>query len=267
MQTLLEHDTATLTILAYPLRADGLLLDTPRSGKLTATSGGGIDLRLSGNLALQHSELLIGVKQPGGGAAYMGVEIVGDSVAADARTVAAVRGGIGERVLVEEGRLPVLSARRFRYERAFADEVYASWQQAGILRRVTLDKVLVCPQCSALPTFRFGCQRCRSGRLQQATWVHHFACACVAPLAAFEGGPSLKCPKCQTQHLIAGTDFEYAPGEHLCQECGWKARELTQVGHCLQCETRFPLHQAAEHTLEGFDVDQMDALAFIPHGE
>ncbi len=267
MAILLDPNPTTVAIVAYPLREDGLLNSVPRNGFVETPHDGDLELRLTGGEPLQSRALLVGIQQRGRATAYMGVEIDSDFAEHGERLVTAMRGGVGERVLAEAGRLPVLNPRQFRYELAFEGQIYRSWQQVGILRPVVLDKVLVCPKCSSLPTFRWACHRCGSGRLTQSVMAHHFACACVAPIADFQRKQSLQCPKCQTQHLIAGTDFEYAPGEYLCQDCGWKSRELAQLGHCLQCHSRFPWHQAAEYVIEGYDVDRVDTLAFIPHVE
>ncbi len=131
------------------------------------------------------------------------------------------------------------------------------------MKRIVLDRVLLCPSCNAVPTFRFGCRKCQSGRLEQPFLVHHFACAHVGPLKDFETDVSLKCPKCQTKHLIAGTDFEYSPAEHTCLDCGWKDFELEQTGHCLNCESRFPIHKAVEQELVGYYAEQLDSLALV----
>ena len=94
--------------------------------------------------------------------------------------------------------------------------------------------------------------------------MHHFACAHVGPLELFDQDGSLRCPKCQTRHLIVGTDFEYAPGEHVCADCHWQDHEVQRIGHCLNCDARFPLHKAVEQELLGYDADQLDALALVP---
>ena len=256
MNVLLDKSTLLANIVAYSVRNDGLLIDTPRIGQLTESRDHRVTLRLSDRSPISRSNQVIGVNRPDGSLAYFGATIVHDSLEGNLRTIEAVRGGIAEQILEEEGRRPVLRERDFRFERSFSDAVYDSWEHAGILRRRVLDKVLVCPKCASLPTFRFGCQRCGSGDVKRAILVHHFACACVAPLDEFENKESLQCPKCQTKHLIAGTDFEYAPGLNHCRCCGWTAHELEQTGHCLNCDTRFPFHQAVEQEMVGYDVNR-----------
>ena len=209
---------------------------------------------LVGEVGLGATSLLMGIERRDLPTNYWGAIVVRDRSDDGSRIVRVRRGGIGERILAEEGRLPVLNQGHFRYELPFAPEVYASWRDAGILRPRLLDKILVCPKCGDLPTFRFACVKCGSGRVKRSVLAHHFACAWVGPVESFGEKESLICPKCRTRHLIAGTDFEYAPGEHHCQDCRWKSNETQQTGHCLQCDTRFPLHQALENDIEGYDV-------------
>ena len=266
MKAQLENKVRALArVITYPVRADGLLIDSPRIGQLTELKEDRVTVELSGCAPTGRFTLVVGVTLPDESLAYFGVVIERDSLCGELRNVEAIRGGIAEQILADDGRIPVLRESNYRFALAFSDEVYKSWQEVGILSRRVLDKVLVCPKCASLPTFRFGCQQCGSGSILRSIMVHHFACACVAPLKQFEGEVSLQCPKCQTKHLIAGTDFEYAPGTHHCQTCGWKSHELEQTGHCLRCETRFPFHQAVEQEMVGYDADRLDALALVAH--
>ena len=242
-------------------------MGSPCAAELVLADKTRLELRLAENAAIGQPALVVGISRDDAPTAYVGLKTIRTIKSGDLQVLQVVRGGIGEQILADEGRMPVIQAADYRYERAFSEDLYTQWEAAGILRRVILDKTLVCPKCSALPTFRFACARCHSGRLRQDILVHHFACANVAPLDKYSGDTSLQCPKCRTKHLIAGTDFEYAPGEHLCLDCHWKSRELTQIGHCLQCEFRFPIHQAVEQELEGYDVDRVAALDLIPFVE
>ena len=225
--------------------------------------GDELDLEIDDAQPVRRTPLVIGVSNDAGQVGYVGVTVAYDRFRAETRIVCAVRGGIAESILAEHGRVPALDQRRFQFKRPYSDEIYQSWVEVGILQRVVLDRVLLCPSCKGVPTFRFACRKCRSGRLEHPLLVHHFACAHVAPLAEFETDVSMKCPKCQTRHLIAGTDFEYAPAQYTCLDCGWIDYELEQTGHCLHCESRFPLHRAVEQELVGYDVERLDALALI----
>ena len=259
-----ESTAVMARVVAYSVRDDGQLLGRSRSGSLVSLRGDEATLEIEGTEALTCFTLLLGAARPDGRMMYWGAVVARDQSRGSHRRVLAVQGGIAEQLLSEEGRSPLLDPRQYRYRLAFPEVSYQSWVTAGVLKPHVLDRVLVCPKCRAIPTFRFGCRRCGSGRLKREIMVHHFACAHIGTLAEFDRDATLRCPKCQTKHLAAGTDFDYAPGEHVCEDCHWKDRDAEQTGHCLNCEVRFPIHKALEQELLGYDADRLDPLAFLP---
>jgi DNA-binding response OmpR family regulator len=131
----------------------------------------------------------------------------------------------------------------------------AAARQCGALSEVLLDRVWVCPQCRALPSFRPACPCCGSGGVERDHMLHHFACAFVGPTGEFQvGDEGLACPKCCTQRLLVGTDCEFLDGPWRCTDCDWSAAELEIVGHCLKCGFRFPAQQAVLEDLVGHHV-------------
>lgn len=241
-----------------------MLVEPGRSGSLINSGAADVTLDLHGVEPLSCPSLLLGTTQPNGQTTFRGVVVSRDEGHGQFRRVHAAHGGIADRLLSQDGREPLLDLSEFRYRSAFAPDVYQSWVSAGVLKPCVLDRVLVCPKCQSIPTIRYACRSCGSGRLERKVLVHHFACAHVAPLEQFDQAGSLRCPKCQTRHLIAGTDFEYAPGEHVCMDCQRQDQEVEPAGHCLNCDARFPLHKAVEHELLGYDADQLAALALVP---
>jgi len=136
------------------------------------------------------------------------------------------------------------------------------WVARGILRPHIVDRVRVCPQCEALPTFREGCPQCGSALTETVPVIHHFACAHVAPAVEFEGD-CLACPKCRVQNLVVGADFEYLNGPYSCRECDWSDATLALIGECLRCGHRFAGQQAPEKEVFEYHVDRLDPLALI----
>ena len=128
-------------------------------------------------------------------------------------------------------------------------------RQRGALSEVLLDRVWVCPQCRALPSFRPACPCCGSAGVERDRMLHHFACAFVGSTGEFQvSDEGLACPKCCTQRLLVGTDCEYLDGPWRCTDCDWNTAELEIVGHCLKCGFRFPAQQAALEDLVGHHV-------------
>ncbi|MGI9429404.1 MAG: hypothetical protein ACR2NM_12150 [Bythopirellula sp.] len=136
------------------------------------------------------------------------------------------------------------------------------WVARGILRPILVDRVKVCPQCEALPTFRDGCPQCGSAQTEASKVIHHFACAYVAPAEDFEG-ESLTCPKCLAKKLVVGADFEYLSGPRRCLECDWNDAEPEMIGECLRCGHRFAGDEALEKEVFEYHVDRLDPLALI----
>ena len=133
----------------------------------------------------------------------------------------------------------------------------------GVLRPEFLDRVVVCPQCSAVATVRSGCRMCGSARLGNVKLMHHFACAHVGHVADFEREGRIICPKCRTRDLVVGADFEYLDGPFECEECSSSDANFEWVAHCLDCQLRFPIHQAVEQELIAYHVERLDPLAYL----
>ena len=214
------------------------------------------------NIDSEAQAVAIGVKSDTSNTSYLGATLrsIGRLEVGD-RYLASFD-GFAHDMLGTETLLPYLDGSTFRYRKAFPQSVYDSWLAAGILRTVSLDEVLVCPSCEAIPTFRYACQQCGSGRLKRSLLIHHFACAYVGRADEFEKDGALVCPKCRVSNLVAGTDFEYSPAEYRCQSCHWADSELQQTAHCLGCDRRFPASQAESLELIGYDAQRLDLLAF-----
>lgn len=256
--------TCVLPLVAWCVRADGQLDDSqPHGGFLKELREDGLEFELHSTPPLVRSTFVVGIECPDGVTRYAGVSTRSRSECANGTHFGVTFDGIGNSLLQERCRKPFLDEKLFQYRFPFPDAVYESWEAAGILKRSVLDRVMLCPRCRSVPTFRFACRNCRSGRLEHSLLIHHFPCAFVAPSTDFERGEELVCPKCLTKKLVAGTDFEFMPGEFTCRGCGWKDQNLEQTGHCLNCETRFAAHQAAEEELVGYDAQRLDPLALL----
>ena len=148
---------------------------------------------------------------------------------------------------------PTLDLSQLKFVSSLTAPQVESARQRGELNEVLLDRVWVCPQCRALPSFRPACPCCGSAGVERDRMLHHFACAFVGATSEFQlTDEGLSCPKCCTQRLMVGTDCEFLDGPFRCSDCDWSAAELEIVGHCLKCGFRFPAQQAALEELVGF---------------
>lgn len=149
---------------------------------------------------------------------------------------------------------PFFDAQTQRYVYPTESANIDAWNEDPDVIRIPLDTVLTCPDCSAVPGFRFGCGDCGSGSIEQEMLIHHFACACVANETEFRDGRDFVCPKCRVDGLVAGTDFESTPGCFTCEDCFAAVDQPELIGHCMQCSLRFPAHKATVMQLFAYQL-------------
>ena len=150
---------------------------------------------------------------------------------------------------------PSLDLTQLKFVPTLSAPQAAAARQRGEVSEVLLDRVWVCPQCRALPSFRPACSCCGSAIVERDRMLHHFACAFVGSTGEFQvSDEGLACPKCCTQRLMVGTDCEYLDGPWRCTDCDWNTAELEIVGHCLKCGFHFPAQQAVLEDLVGHCV-------------
>lgn len=155
---------------------------------------------------------------------------------------------------------PSLNTRSLQFSYRLDESHLQDSVRQGIMRPHLMDRALVCPRCESLPSFRHGCPCCGSGRIEQESLIHHFACANVGRVEAFETSDGMACPKCRVKHLTVGADFEYQQGPLRCLDCQWSPQELELIGHCLRCEFRFPANQARVKDLIAYVPRDSNAL-------
>ncbi|MBC8355182.1 MAG: response regulator [Planctomycetes bacterium] len=234
--------------------ADGFSLDV---------SVGGLRFEIAGIDRLPTKQILVGIEAHDSVLHFAAVEAKRVE-----RTESGIRIGAaftaGERDLLRRANIePTFNPRTGRFGMELPVEIIARWVEFGILRATLMDRVLICPQCQAVPTFRNGCRICGSVRLHSRPLIHHFACAHIGYVSDFEQDGAIICPKCRTRHLIVGADYEHLSGPYRCLDCDWSDTDLELVGNCMKCEFRFPMNQAMEEDLVGYHVHRLDALALI----
>ncbi len=253
------------SVVAVPLLPDGRFDWGQRiDGVSVDVSPAGIGLELATGHSLGRGGLAIGVEDRTGKLQCEGIEICrADQLSSSRLRVGARFGGPAHELLRPDNLTAVLDPRTMQFRTKYPPETLDNWVQLGLLRRVVLDHVKLCPRCQSLPTFRQGCRSCGSGRVVSERLIHHFACAHVGPVRDFEVEGELVCPKCRTRRMNVGVDFEYVQGPYHCLACKWTDTELEEIGHCLRCGFRFPSHQAYEHEIVGYDANRLDVLALL----
>ena len=148
--------------------------------------------------------------------------------------------------------------QRFTYDAS--ESQIARWNDDPSVTRIVLDKILVCPCCEAVPTFRMGCGCCGSAMMEPDVLIHHYACAHIGSETEFRTGDDLICPKCRQANLVASSDFETVPGGHACADCGARSSQSDLIGHCLSCQHRFPAEEAATQVLTVYHVHRVHEI-------
>ncbi|APZ93765.1 response regulator [Fuerstiella marisgermanici] len=161
--------------------------------------------------------------------------------------------------------VPAFDAVSCRFTFGHNELQIAEWEADPDVKKIPLDKIIVCPQCSAVPTFRAGCGECGGAWTVPETIIHHYACAHVAPEQEFYSKSGLACPKCRLTDLVAGSDFEQMRGCLKCSDCSAILSELSMVGHCLACEHRFAMADGIEMEIYGYQIGRaLDAASVTP---
>ncbi len=257
------------SLVAIPVSQDGVLdTNCTFDGLTSDVSQGGLGLELNTSDPVPYRSFLVGIETEDGGVRCAGVSV--RYAAPSSRTgfrCGTEFGGMAQQILSAEGLTHRFDRQSMTYRLPFDPNTYAAWQDAGVLKPVLLDVVQVCPKCYGLPTVRRACGACRSARVTSDKLIHHFACAHVDFIHEFEQSDGLLCPKCRTDKLIVGSDFEYLAGQFRCLDCSWVGSELEEVGHCLRCDYRFSLNEAYEQELVSYHVERLDPLALVAAGE
>lgn len=159
---------------------------------------------------------------------------------------------------------PRIDVASFRFKYGCDEEVLMKWESLGVVHKYLVDRVLVCPKCESIPTWRHACAKCGSARYRRDRLIHHFACAHVDHAAAFQGnGETLQCSKCLKTHLMPGTDFEYIEGPVTCFDCKSSGGQPILSCMCHRCLERFGVEATAQLNLYGYHVERMALLDFV----
>ena len=158
---------------------------------------------------------------------------------------------------------PFFDPQSFAFRTKLPPAVLDQWVALGVMQPRVLDRVLVCPSCNSLPTFRHGCRACGSIDVVSHRLIHHFACAHVDHVASFEHDTEMTCPKCRVRKLVVGADFEFLDGPFRCRDCNWSDTELAAIARCVACGHEFAANEAAQKELIGYHVERLEPLDLI----
>jgi CheY-like chemotaxis protein len=254
----------TRTLIAIPLLPDCQPVNAFQTEGITLdVSAEGIGFRIVGLDHLPTHRLVVGVETEDGQLHFATVDVKRSVPVPGGLQIGGQFSAVERDVLRPQNMLPHINHATHRYETGLPTATLYKWVELGICRPLLIDRILVCPDCRALPTLRRGCRACGSVRTANSQLIHHFPCAHVGMVKEFDQGEELVCPKCRQRKLVIGADFEYLSGPYQCLDCNWSDTQLELVGQCLACELRFPIQQAVEEELIGYYVHRLDPLALV----
>lgn len=104
------------------------------------------------------------------------------------------------------------------------------------------DYMYVCPHCTSPHIhIRESCPKCRSIDISTEDLVHHFSCAHVGPLSAFEKTnewqKNLECPKCNKILKHIGVDYDKPSEVNKCGSCDHQFQQPYMLARCSECCT------------------------------
>jgi len=265
-----SHDPAprhqiTRGVLAIPILADGSPGQAGASDGLTVEIGrDGVTFEIAAVNRSATAKWFLGIENDEGDLAYTTVKTRATSeqglgLRVDAQYLAAEQDPLRPANL-----MPRFDPETFRFRTILPTETLEQWRVLGVMRQELLDCVIVCPGCQALPTLRRGCRACGSLEVESVRLIHHFACAHVDLIEAFETDDGIICPKCRTRALVVGADFEFLRGPYTCSDCGWTDQELENIARCMACGSEFSEKQGLVQEVIAYHVQRLEPLDLLP---
>ena len=227
-----------LTVLVIPVQRDVAPAGAAVAGKLSEVSDDGLVLALDSLPRPLTPAVIIGMETTPERTDYVAAEILATFPESGGRIVVhCVFGGAGDDILQPRNLTPRFNFDSMSFQLGVPADVLHQWESLGVLEPVVIDRLLLCPRCHGLPTFRHGCRQCGSGRVVR--W----------PM----GGRDLVEPSASTLHQNAPPK----PASYFCPECRWIGSELAPINQCLHCAHRFSAEDAYEMVLQGYHANRL----------
>jgi len=242
--------------VVFPLQHDG---QPERDVRITGTAlrlgGEGVTLRLDVTACPAAAALVLGIRTDTGEFHYAGVEVRVAAHDGSGQVLMDVAfGGVGEDLLHPRTLTPRFHFDSMTFTFGKAPELLHSWQRLGVLRPVVIDRLLLCPRCHGLPTFRNGCRKCGSGR------VVPYQPNLIGPTPDAEVEYHRPATASAADDTVRTSAQQRGTAYH-CEDCHWSDSELAPVHQCLHCAHRFLTPQAYEMVLQGYNVHRLEVAA------
>ena len=253
MQAVEVQPMAPLPVEVIPVDPEGLPALAQRCHG-TAVLLGGDRILLNLEAPPELPALVVGVQSERNGLRYIGIDVqTAGRLHTGKLLVEGEVGGVADALLQPKNLTPRFHFDTMTFTFGFAAPVLHRWEAAGVLQSVVIDRLLLCPRCHGLPSFRQGCCHCGSGRVNRL------------PAEQMETNRAL----CSTPWLEPSARPVQAPVKprfgYRCQECRGLEVELVPVNQCLHCHHRFAIQEGYELVLRGYRVDRLESTAGCLH--
>ena len=214
--------------------------DDLRPGSVHWADATTVDVSLSGlgfihNSAtpINSSRIVVGAEVASGRRAFATVQIESQASLEDGRHRIGGSWQIGtDKDFLGADRLtPRIDGQTLTFKYGWPRPLLDAWSEVGVLRQYLIDRILVCGTCGAMPSFRFGCNTCGSGRIHRDQVIESET---NEPMTRYE-----------------------------CFDCGSRGLDPKISALCHLCNQRFDQENADEQVLYAYHVDRLDPLAMI----
>ena len=137
--------------------------------------------------------------------------------------------GTVDDILAEYKLRPRVNAESMTFEFGWPNELLLAWSEVGVLRQYLVDRMLVCNQCHAIPSWRMGCKVCGSGRI----------------------------------HREQSKTNQRAAMQIECFDCGSRNCSSAMSGMCHICNHRFDTKIAVEQLVYAFHVERLNPVTMM----
>jgi hypothetical protein len=231
--------TEQASVVAIPIDQNLAPAGAAVEGTLCELSDQGIVLNLPHLPSPLTPSLILGVSVAADVMHYAAIEILATFPGGNGQVVVhGLFGGPGDALLQPRNLTPRFDFDSMTFALGLPAEALHQWEALGVVQPVALDRLLLCPRCHGLPTFRHGCRRCGSGRVVKI----------ADDLALLTVGG-------QRDPSTGSTPSDSST--YSCEDCRWIGTELAGLHQCLHCSHRFLPEQAYEMVLLGYHADRL----------
>ncbi len=154
---------------------------------------------------------------------------------------------------------PVLSSVGTQSDHPAAEErILRIGERGGYLAGHFLESSHLCNQCAnGFLLYREVCPSCHSADLKSEHIIHHFRCAHMAPVSAYQQEPhqtTLTCPKCEHELRHIGVDYDKPTMMHYCRRCEAEFQDYVVRAKCVACGHDQDVEHLVKFELKAYDI-------------